>query len=83
MGRRCFCRGRRAGEACHIQLDGAFLEQLLGERGGLRLFFREPSALRAEILSIFRLRAGPIKTRRGYGAHAVFGFRRRKAHART
>lgn len=84
MGRRCFCRGRRGGEAaCHVQLDGAFLEQLLGERGGLRLFFREPSALRAEILSILRLRAGPIKTRRGYGAHAVFGFRRRKARARA
>jgi hypothetical protein len=78
MGRRCFCRGRRAGEACSVQLDGAFLEQLVGERGGLRDFYkRDPTVLRDAILSLLQLHKGPIRTRGGYGANTVFGFRKK------
>ena len=77
-GRRCFCHGRRRAKACHISLDQAFLEELMGAKEGLRRHYRESTALRHAILSLLRLRPGPLKVRRGYRAHSVFGFRLRR-----
>ena len=79
-GRRCYCRGD--GLACHVVLDAPFLDTLVGVDGGLRSYYREPSALRDAILSLLQLPPGPIRKRPRHRAHTVFGFRHRKAPPR-
>ena len=77
-GRRCFCRAD--GPACHIVLDAAFLQQLVGADDGLTCYYahREADVLRGDILSLLQLPRGPIRKRPHHRAHTVFGFRRRK-----
>ena len=79
-GRRCYCH-RRRGDECHITLDRAFLEELVGQDRALRDAFDDPTALRDAILALLGLGPGAIRTRPGYKAQGVFGFCRRRPAA--